>query len=344
MFWVCAVAAAWGAEVTHVPPALGFGGGLRYAGSRVAGGLEEDGERVADRRVSRHDLDLVGEFSPAPGLAVTLDLALTPSLRYSYDGSRRMRIDPQSGAGSYLSGEPVAETLTVRASGLAGIWLGVAGAPLSPDAGQPVGWRLDAAVRTPSPKRNLWSAPRGTRGPAPGGAALRLGAAFSADRGVFAPWLKGEWTHELGAKVDVVDEDGVAWVQDLPIRPARTFLARVGTELVAYDREDVRLTFDPQVAAGYRSWEDVATGVYLPNVLAGGRTIPVTAGDTLFGRAGLAVGVRAKERVRVRGGLDLTYALPHRLEHLYDVRTSADTLGVEGQLEVQVLGQVKGSR
>jgi hypothetical protein len=336
LLWVWAVAAGLCAEVTELPPALGLRAGVRYSGSSVSGGLEEAGERVADRRVSRHDLDLVGVFSPTRGLALTLDLALTPSLRYRYAASQEMRIDPQSGAGSYLSGDPVAGTPTVRASGLAGVWLGVAGAPLSEVAMQRVGWRLDAAVRTPSPKRNLWSAPNGTRGPAPGGAAFRLAGAFSADQGAFAPWMRAEWTHEFGARVDVIDEDGVTWARDLQVRPARTFAASVGTEVVAVDggASGVRVALDPRITAGYRSWEDVASGVYLPNVLAGGRAIPMTSGDTLFASAGPAVSVRVRERVRVRAGVDLSYTMPYRLEHQYDVRTTGDTLGVGGSFEV----------
>ncbi|MEZ4241341.1 MAG: hypothetical protein R3F59_35330 [Myxococcota bacterium] len=332
MFFVWA-GAAWAAEVTELPPPRSGVAGLRYTGAREAGGLEEAGERVADRVVSRHDLDLFASFGLVPGLAATLALDTTPSLHLAYAHTREMRLDPASGTGSYLAGEPAGQQV-IRAGGLEGLWLGVAGAPVSRAAGERAVWRLDAAVRTPSAGRNLWTARNGHRGPAPGGAAVRLAAAFSTDRGAFAPWLRIAYDHELPVRIDVVDEAGTTWAKDLRVAPARTVTASAGSELVALRSDDVRLVVDPSGSAGYRSWEDVASGVYLPNVLDGGRSVPVTRGDTVFAEAGVAVGVAVADRLKIRGGLAATYALPQRLEHLYAVRTTADTVGVRGFLEV----------
>ena len=248
---------ALGAEVTEMPPRLGVVASLEYSGSSLSGGLVEEGERVGERRIVRHDVDLGAEFGIAEGFAATLDLAVTPSLRYRYPESRTMIIEPLTGSGSYLSGEGVGER-TVRASGLDGIWLGVAAAPFSEAYGpeQRVTWRLDAGFRTPSRKRNLWTAPNGTRGAAEGGTALRLAGAFSTHRGITSPWLRAEWIREGRVEVEVTDEDGVTWSNGLALRPASTFATDLGVELTAWEDQatESRAGVELWIGAGYRTW------------------------------------------------------------------------------------------
>ncbi len=327
------------AEVTDVAPRLGMLAGLAYGGSSLNGGLTEDGVRVADRRISRHDLDLLAEFAPTTGLAVTLRVQITPSMLFSYPNARSMVIEPLDGSGSYLAGDPSAETPTVKASGVAGVWLGVAAAPFSELTGPAnrSSWRLDFAVRTPSPKRNLWSAPGGTRGVSPGGTAIRLAGAFSVDRGVGNPYLSTAWQRENAVKVDVTDEAGVAWAQALQLNPADEFRIRGGIEIVALDREDTstRVAVDPSIGVGYRSWEDVASGVYLPNVLEGARAIPVTVGDQLLATVGLGLDLHLNESVRARTGLDFEYRTPFRVEHVYPVSTTPDTWQIGWSVKFQ---------
>ena len=74
--------------------------------------------------------------------------------------------------------------------------------------------------------------------------------------------------------------------------------------------------------------------MYLPNVLDGARSIPVTTGDQVFARAGTGVGFAVPSVGPVRGGLTFTYRIPYRLEHVYDVQTSGDTLEIGWSLEV----------
>lgn len=343
---VLLVVGAFAAEVTDLAPEMGVVASLGYTGSAVSGRLVEAGQTVGGRRIGRHDLDLAAEFSPVRGLAVTLDLVYTPSLVFRYPLAREMIIEPLSGSGSYLTGELSAETPTVRASGLDGLWVGVAASPISEAYGndQRATWRLDAGLRTPSRGRNLWTAPNGRRGAATGSSAFRLAGAFSTERGVSSPWLRAEWVHESQVKVDVIDEAGVQWATDLPLRPASTFTTDIGVELLAFRDPDTgtETAIDLWLGAGYRSWEDIATGVYLPNVLDGARSIPVTTGDTVTARAGAAVNVHAGERVRVRGGLTLGYRVPYRLEHVYDVRTSGDTFELGWSLVFSGVGSLDG--
>lgn len=341
---------ALAADVTDMPPELGVHVGLRYTGLGVSGGLVEGGagganpvpaEIVSGRRVTRHDLDLAAEFSPILGLAAGLELIYTPAVRFAYPDARTMRVEPLTGAGSYLAGAVAPDTPAVRGSGIEGLWFNVAAAPFSERYAQQqrASWRLEAGFRTPSKHRNLWTAPNGHRGVAPGGTAFRLGGAFSSARGVVEPWVRAMWTHENGVKVDVIDEAGVTWASDLPIKPASTFDMGLGMEVVGYDagpdaETPLRFAVGPSFTAGYRSWEDVASGVYLPNVLDGARAIPVTSGDTLTLRAALDVSLHAADLIRVSAGLGLDYAVPYRLEHVYDVRTSPGTLGIDGTIAV----------
>lgn len=317
------------AEFTEVPEAMSVLGGLEYRTTQGTGRLLEAGVPISDRQLRRHDLSLSGAFSPATGIAITIDATFTPSLQLSYPGSRSMIIEPLAGSGSYLSGEPLDETPVVSASGLAGVWLGGAVVPFSEhyERAQRTSWRIEAAVRTPSARRNLWTAPRGTRGVAPGGAAVRTSAAFSTDRGNAAPWLRVAYQHELPVVVDVTDEAGLTWVTGLSLRPASSLALDSGLELavVRGDASRPGLRLNASLGGEYRTWEDVATGVYLPNVLDGGRAIPVTVGDSLAGRAELGVLVAIRPTVRARTGLGIVYRTPYRVEHVYPVTTSADS-------------------
>lgn len=321
-----ALSTARSAEVTALPPEMSLRGALTYSGYALSGGLQEQGAVISRRRLTRHDLTLGASFSPLSFAMISLDLAMTPALRYTYPLAREMVLDPATGSGSYLSGAPSEEVPAVRASGITGLWLGGAISPLpaAPGRGQ---WRIDAALRTPSTRRNLWSAPKGSRGPSPGGVAWKLVGAFSTEAGIAEPWLRATVIREGAFKVDVIDEDGVTWASDLEIQPASTVELAFGGEIEAWADAEAgrRVAVTPSLAATYRSWEDIASGVYLPYVLTSSRRVPVTAGDGLMLTAGLDVDVAAAEELSVRAGAELTSLLPYRLEHVYDVRTTPGT-------------------
>ncbi|MEQ1564011.1 MAG: hypothetical protein ABMA64_00110 [Myxococcota bacterium] len=336
--------AAQAAEVTELAPDLGLRLGLAYAGSSLTGGLVEGGTLVGRRRVARHDLDLALEVAPTNGFAVTLGLETTPSYVFTFPESRAMVVEPLTGSGSYLTGAPVDAAPSVRAGGVEGVWIGVAGAPFAErDAPHHQATsRLELAFRTPSKGRNLWTAnDEGKRGPSSGGSAFKLGAAFSTERGAGEPWLRAEWLHESKVVVDVIDESGQVWARELPLDPASTFLTEAGIELLAArtggepeDGPESKTTVNLWLGAGYRTWGDVASGVYLPNVLDGSRAIPVTTGDTVLGRVGVGVGSELEQLLAVRAALTFDYAVPYVLEHVYPVTTSADTFQVGWSLTV----------
>ncbi|MCA9492298.1 MAG: hypothetical protein KC621_20335 [Myxococcales bacterium] len=333
------------ADVTDMAPGLGALGTLRYAGSSLDGHLVESGEVVAGRKVQRHDLDLGLEFAPAPGVALTLDLALTPSLTFTYADSRTMIVEPEDGSGSYLAGEAVAAPVEIRAGGLTGFWVGAAFAPFSETyaKGQQSSWRIDAALRPPSASRNLWTTVDAKRGTAPGGLGMRVGGAFSVDRGVGNPWVQAVYQSEGRVAVDVVDENGNQWATELAVKPASTLLTRFGVAIEGWEDPDLGAAFavDLYLGGQYQTWQDVASGVYLPNVLEGGRSIPVTSGDSLAGIAGIALDAAVNEYVQIRAGSEFTYRTPYTLEHVYDVQTSADTWQIGWFFQVQGMGSFK---
>jgi len=328
------------AEVTDMAPGPGALVGVTYGGSSLRGDLIEQETVISGRRVVRHDLDVQVEVAPVEGVALTLGIATTPSLVFRYPDAREMTVEPATSEGSYLAGDPLDEEASVKASGLRGVWVGGAVAPFAERyrrASSPTTWRVDVAFRTPSKQSNLWTATDGRRGVAPGGSALLLSGAFSSNLGVGSPYMKVAWQREGAVEVDVVDEDGKEWAKGLELRPASEVRLRGGIELLAYEEPDENSTFsfDLYLGGGYRSWEDIASGVYLPSVLGSSRQIPVTAGDNMLGLAGVGVDYHVNEYVRGRTGVEFRYRTPFRPEHAYDVTTSADTWEIGWNLTVQ---------
>lgn len=343
-WWLLSAAPAGAADVTEMAPELGIRSYLRYGGSTLNGHLVEEGEVVAGRHVLRNDVDLGVEFSPVAGLAATVQLALTPGMTWSYTDPRTMVAEPADGSGSYLTGDP-AKDVSIKTSGLVGAWFGAALAPFSESyaRNQHATWRLDLGVRTPSTGRNLWVARNGARGPSPGGTALKVGAAFSTDRGVGNPFLSAVWVHENRVTVDVTDESGTTWAKNLELSPADTLDLRSGIAITGYENAAQHSSFDAELWLGaqYRDWEDVASGLYLPYVLDSARSIPVTSGDSVAGVAGLGFEYGINEFVSIRTGTEFTYRTPYRLEHVYDVTTSADTWQLGWFLTVQGQGSFR---
>lgn len=331
---------ALAAEVTDMPGALEATGGLTYSGSAEWNALEEAGIQIAGRRVQRHDLNYELEFAPVEGFALVLDISHTPSLRYAYPDASTMLIEPVGGGGTYLLGEPTGETAVTSASGINGIWIGAAAAPFAERYGlnDQATWRIDLAFRTPSAGMNLWTASNGNRGTSPGGSAIKIQGAFSSDLGTGTPWLQVAWVKENKVTVDLVDEAGTTWATDVVLRPASTLDVLTGIEIVGVDHPDVgtRFAVDLFLGFGYRTWEDVGSGVYLPNVIGGSRQIPVTVGEQINARAGIAFDYHINENVRVRTGPDLRVHTPFRPEHVYaDVRTTPENIAVGWLLRVE---------
>ncbi len=333
--WTCTGLAA---ELTDVAPVRGASVRLAYDGELTSGALEEEGERISGRQVLRHDLLWRAEVSPARGLAVNVGLEHSPSLTFSYPDARPMIFEPTTGAGTYRfsrSGPDV----SVKASGVSGVWLGAALLPYSEayERQQQATWRIDVGLRPGSPQRNLWTAKNGKRGPAPGGTALRLATAFSKDLGTGNPYMGFAYLREGSVTVDLEDEEGIVHGNAVELRPASTLEATGGVEIVAWQDSSNgrRVAVDLSLTGGYRTWQDVGSGLLLPNVLDGSRGIPVTSGEVVYARTGLGADVHFSSELWTRTGLWAGWETPSRPEHVYSVTTTTDTFTVGWFLTIE---------
>lgn len=330
------------AEVTEMPPGLRGDVEVDYDGTIRSYGLEQDGAEWGRQSLTRHDLRFGAEFAPTDGVAVGVAVPYTAAMRIAYTDARQMHFDPVAESGTYVEGEPLASPPDIRASGGGGVWLGVAAAPFSERyrVGHLVSWRLDVAFRTPSSGKTLWTAQDGARGAANGGSAWLLGAAFSTDHGVASPYLDFRLIREGRVTVDVVDEAGTTWATGLTFRPASRFDVTGGVEIVSSENAAAghAMAFDLFTGFGYRSWADVPSGLFLPDVLEASREIVVTTGEHLVARAGLGIVLDVNPWVGLRVAGEFRYATPHRLEHVYGVRTSADSteVGIQATFEGRV--------
>lgn len=335
---------AMAAEATDMPLELQGTAGLTYGGYAEFGALMEDGENVGQRRVLRNDLFWNLEFAPIDGLALTVGIDQTAGVKYGYPNARAMLFEPVEGGGSYLLSEEEVPA-TVTGSGLNGVWIGTAFSPFNERfaRGHKTTWRIDVAFRTGSPSKNLWVAKNGKRGSAPGGTALRASGAVSQDLGTGNPWAKFDFVKENKFIADLVDENGDTWATGVTIQPASTMTVTGGVEIVSYDEDDTRFAVDMFVGFGYRSWEDVSSGVYLPNVIDSGKTIPMTAGDQTFALAGIRADYHINEYVRARTGPDFRFHTPWVPEHAYDVVTRGAHIGVGWMFRIEGMAQANSS-
>lgn len=323
---------AFAAEVTDLPSRGQVAAAVAYRGFQERGGLVEGGERVGERQFTQHDLSLGLAYAPARWAAVTLELVITPSMRWSYADARSFVFDPVVEQGS-LRIDPSTEHVEYRAAGVSGMWLGLALGPAPTDRGTTT--RVDVALRAPGGARSRWAArDNGVRGAAPGGAALRLGAAVSRPAGPATPFLQVRWTQELAATVPHVDEQGRDWSL-VRVRPPSTVHGTAGAEIrVRGASTGLGLTVDGWLGGEYRTAGRVASGLLLPNVLDRTRTLPAIVDEQIAGRVGLGITVRAPVVGALRLGAHARWGTPYRIEHLYPVDTSLDTWGVGGSVRL----------
>ncbi len=322
--------AAQAAEVTDFLNAKELGVTLGYEGSSLRGGLEESGVRFSERAVSRHDVTLCSEYAPGQGFLLHVRAELTPHWKMAFPGAPDIIFDPTTGGGTFLVGDASPQEPTHYGSGMKGLWLGAAVQPPSSppvDRLQSPQWRLGLAVRTPSPQNNLWIEKDGKRGASMGSPALNLSAAISSMRGASDPYMTVAYQREFAAEFDLPNPNEDGGPTTVALHPPSTLTATAGLELLLnHDAStQARGALDIRVEAGYRSWGDMASGTYLPSVLPSSVTVPSTLEETVFGRAGVGFRVRTAGGVRVASRMHAEWGPPYRLEHLYNVRTTADT-------------------
>lgn len=327
--------AVFATDITAMPPALRGDIHVGYSGDFGFVGLEEGSAYVGRADLFRHDMLFGGEFAPIRGLAINLQVPYTPSWSLKWLEARKMAYDPVQNTGSYATGETINDPPKLTASGTDGVWIGLAFAPFSASYGkgllkQNVDWRLGLQYRTGGGS-TLWSAPDGHRGVAPGGSAWRLTAAFSTRRGDSCPYLGLDAVFEGKPVVlDIVDESGTTWATGLPIDAASHVDVRAGVEITDQEIAETgyRFAWDLYMGFGYTTWQDIPSGIFLPSVLDASRTIAVTEGDYVHGKAGMAAIVDINKYAGMRIGVEGGYKMPHTVENVYPIRWSADSFDV----------------
>lgn len=331
-------ASAVAADVTDIAPNLRGDVRLVYRGALERAGLEEAGEVVGLRATTAHGLDTDIQFSVYQGIAVRIALPATLTQTIAFPAARTMVVDPVDGGGSMVGGLDL-DAPDVKSSGLQGVWLGLGLAPFREDyrSGLPVNARFDIAVRTPGPKATLYGDKRGA---APGGAAIHLAGAFSVTRGVASPYTSLSWTAELpAAKGQVTTLDGVDRGR-MELSGASRLDAVAGAELevARNDARQMRVAIDLHGSIGYRGPSNVGSGFWLPDTLESGKGLPATESEYILAGAGVGLVADVNRFVGVRFGADGFWASPHRVEHLYAVRTDAQSwrmgwsVGVVGRI------------
>lgn len=314
--------AAYAAEVTDMAPARGGTASVAYDGSKGKARLAEEDVQIATRTATAHDLAVGIEVAPVDGIAFVLGFDAVAAWSMDFPDARPMLFEPVSGAGTYLIDDGVAP-YTVSGGGFSGLWIGAAAAPWSEtrNPNHRGSWRLDVAFRTGAPGASRWAGPIDDRGGAPGGSALRLSAAFSKAGKGGAPWTRVQLHRENGAQIDLTDASGAPLTLRAALRPATTLRLEGGVELAAWDDPAAGEHFavDLHGEAAYRSWEDIGSGVLLPNTLDPGRSIPVTHSDGVWAGVGVALLGHLGPHARLRVGVDGRIETPGTQEHIYPV-------------------------
>jgi hypothetical protein len=330
-----AATAALAADATSLAPFKRGDVELRHDSQLESMRLVEAGETVGERMTATHHLTLGADFSFAPGAALFVDLPIYFSDRVAFASGREMTFDPNTDSGTYIDASALDidpfDKPGVQGSGVGGVWVGLHGTPFSQDFARRdrATLLLELAFRTPD-KTNFWTADEsGKRGAGPGASALRLGMAASTTLRNTEPYTAFAWERVGALSTDVRDETGALLASAMEIDPASSATATVGTETTVWRDADSggQVSLDFHLDLGYRSWQDIPSGLYLPSVLDASRTVPVTQSDAVFLEGGAGMHYRIIEYVQLGLGGTVGTISPYRIEHPYAVSSGVGTLG-----------------
>lgn len=340
------LAHASAATLTELPPWLRGDVGLSWRYDRLSGPLQErapgaDPVDVGERVLEEHRLEYAALFSVGPGVALRVAVPHHAQQSVRFPTASSMVYDPATGSGTSVGTDPLATDLEVRGTGLGGARFGLAATPFSEaftGRGNRASWRIDAGVQV-GDKTSFWTAEGDRRGAGPGAPALELSSAFSTRSGLAEPYLYAGITRRLVQdEVQVTTPGGVTGT--VAVRPASTGRVRIGAELLAARGQDdgagaARL--DLHFGVDYRSWAELPSGIFLPDVLAAteGTTVQESERLEYGGGAGLILQPHPVVRLALRG--DLGWAPPWRVESPYPIYTSPKTLHVEAGADLTVM-------
>lgn len=326
-------AIAQGAESTEMPPALRGDLGMRFDMYTQRDRLSENQTIVGERIITNTQLTIGGQFSFIDGAGLFFDIPrYTNAVRYP-DASA-MAYDPLIDSGTMLGTDALSEdAVNLSGKGFGGTWLGLSGAPLHEQLfaarGDHISWRVDVGYRF-ADKTPFWTfdPSRQARGAGPGAGAYRIRSASSTTHRNASPYIVADLIRTSRQTLDVVNEDGITLISNAEIQPASTVDITTGAELFVFVDEATgsQISLDFNTSFGYRSFQTLPSGMYLPAILDASTTVLSTMSDQTFIDVGFGVNSRIYEYAQLNVGGEIGTVSPHRIEHLYSVETAPGSL------------------
>ncbi len=322
---------AHAAEVTELPPKLRGDVEIGYRYDRDHSFLYEAEENVGSATAEDHVLTYGGTFAPWDGIAVWFAVQQYATERIAYADTHEMAFDPNQETGTMIGTDADPSPPTISGSGFGGVWVGVKGTPFSQTlfAARPdrVTMLLDLGYRFADRTSFFTTNDDDRRGGGPGGAAWRASAAFSTTHHATDPYLVFSYEHDMAIVTDVRDETGTVLASDAELNPADNLEAIAGAEIRVFRNEasGAAVDLDFFVRAGYWTWQDVPSGIYLPSVVAPSYGQVVTQSDVMYARGGVGVEWRMFEYLEWDVAGEAGTRSAHRLEYPYAVSTGLDS-------------------
>lgn len=326
------IGVAQAAELTELAPALRGDVSVRYDLDAAHADLIEAEEDVGRRVIQAHTITWAGSFSPVDGAAVFLEMPHIAAERVRYPDAATMAFDPAADQGTMRGTSPIDDPAELRGSGVGGVWLGVRGTPLSEalwaGRGDRTTWMLEGAYRF-GDKTNLWTyGPRGTRGAGPGAPAFRLLTTVSTTKGDAEPYVRARWVRSSRINTDIVNAQDNVVATGIELRPESTFDLSVGSELEVsrYGEDGARVALDFRGTLGYHTWQDIPSGIYLPDVLEASTGQVATQSERVTAAGQFGVNWRFHEYVQLNVAGEVGVHTPYRAEHFYPVSAGTGVL------------------
>lgn len=326
-------AIAQGAEITEMPPALRGDLGLRYDLYNQFDRLTEGDDVVGRRQITGSALTIAGRFSVINGAGLFFDIPRYTD-RTRYPEANLMAFDPLNDTGTMVGTAPLDEAGTgLEGKGFGGTWIGLSGAPLHEQLfaarGDVVSWKIDAAYRF-ADKTPFWTfnTDQQRRGAGPGASAFRLRTAASTTHRSSHPYIAADLIRAGRQTLDIVDEDGITLMSNVEIQPASSADITAGSELFVWVDDDTQsqISLDFNASFGYRSFQTLPSGQYMPSVLDASRTVLATQAEQTYIDLGFGINSRIYDYAQLNVGGEIGTVSPHRVEHLYATETAPGSL------------------
>ena len=327
---------AGAAEVTELAPQYRGDLGFKFDSYTQYDRLVEDDTQVGKRQLRNNQLTLHGGFSVLQGAGLFFEIPHY-SERISYPEANIMAFDPNNDSGTMLGTDAVSAEAGLQGSGFGGTWIGLRGAPLHEELfahrGDRSSWLFEVGYRF-ADKSHLWAFEGDQRGAGPGASAYRLHGAFSTTHRASRPYITATFLQSGRLSTDVTDESGTL-ISAAEIFPANRIDLKTGSEVFLWTDEQSgsHLSLDVNASFGYRGWQTIPSGTYLPSILDASQSVLILESEVTTLDLGLGLNARIMEYAQLNIGGEIGTVSPQRIEHLYSVDTAPGTL--DWQLHVE---------